>query len=173
MIGSLQESTLRASIHQLKIFSCTTKVRGFQKRSEKREQDQDLPLVVDEHGTVKAWVDTQIVHGGQWTTYLRKPENEQDKNVTPIFYGGQRKDPGIIILTYSLIKPLFAFGDSWSFNLCFRAVNVANLPDFSGVGQVWTCTVRKMPSPLPPSQDTMAVGQNGVAFSHHDPSFES
>ncbi|CAL1269530.1 unnamed protein product [Larinioides sclopetarius] len=45
--------------------------------------------VVDEHGTVKAWVDTLFDRGGQWTTYLRKPENEQDKNVTPVFFGGQ------------------------------------------------------------------------------------
>ncbi|GIY89152.1 hypothetical protein CEXT_350161 [Caerostris extrusa] len=136
--------------------------------------------VVDEHGTVKAWVDTQIVHGGQWTTYLRKPENEQDKNVTPIFYGGQvwlnvvyKKNPGIIILIYSLIKPLFAFGDSWSFNLCFRAVNVANLPDFSGVGQVWTCTVRKCSPPPPCISGYDGGGAERSCFLPPRPSFES
>ncbi|GFS77174.1 hypothetical protein TNCV_3757751 [Trichonephila clavipes] len=51
-----------------------------------------LSEVVDEHGTVKAWVDTQIVQGAEWTTHLRKPENEKDKNVTPIFSGGQSSE---------------------------------------------------------------------------------
>ncbi|XP_015903408.3 histone-lysine N-methyltransferase MECOM isoform X1 [Parasteatoda tepidariorum] len=45
--------------------------------------------VVDEQGTVKAWVDTLVVRGGQWTTFLRKSENVQKRNVSPLFYGGQ------------------------------------------------------------------------------------
>ncbi|KAG8188398.1 hypothetical protein JTE90_019299 [Oedothorax gibbosus] len=45
--------------------------------------------VVDEEGTVKAWVDTQAVPGGQWTTYLRTAEESRLRNVTPVFFGGQ------------------------------------------------------------------------------------
>ncbi|XP_054715578.1 histone-lysine N-methyltransferase MECOM-like [Uloborus diversus] len=45
--------------------------------------------VVDEQGTVKAWVDTLAVRGGQWTTFLRKSDNVQSRNVSPVFYGGQ------------------------------------------------------------------------------------
>ncbi|GFT79702.1 MDS1 and EVI1 complex locus protein EVI1-A [Nephila pilipes] len=44
--------------------------------------------VVDENGIVKAWADTEI-RGGQWATYLQKPDNDVSKNIRPVFYGGQ------------------------------------------------------------------------------------
>ncbi|XP_035212322.1 probable DNA-directed RNA polymerase subunit delta, partial [Stegodyphus dumicola] len=50
----------------------------------------DVWRVVDENGTVKAWVDTLVVREGQWTTFLRKSDNAQARNVSPIFFGGQR-----------------------------------------------------------------------------------
>lgn len=57
-----------------------------------RESSPPSPYVwkiVDVCGVTKAWVDTTVARGGQWTAFLRRTEDRFGHNVTPVICNGQ------------------------------------------------------------------------------------